>query len=119
MSSNLVDEKFCHHTAQIDQGKNLVREKFFSFPTGEIVSQWGEWSSCSHDCKRGKQTRTRICYDLTLFDEEENSCGGESLKEEQECLIREDCQGSGYYLADVGQSCDEFCASKGMYQNSL
>ena len=120
MNKILVDEKFCHHSAQIDRVKfySLIPKSIsLSFSTGEIVSQWGEWSSCSRECKRGKQTRTRICYDRTLFDEEENFCGGEPLKEEQECLVREDCQGSGYYLAEVGQSCDEFCASKGKEQH--
>ncbi|XP_066928820.1 uncharacterized protein [Clytia hemisphaerica] len=79
---------------------------------GEIVSEWGEWAPCSRECKRGTQTRSRICYDQTLFDEDDNSCGGELLTDEQECLVRENCQGSGYYLAEVQQSCDEFCASK-------
>ena len=77
------------------------------------MSKWSDWSPCSHACKRGTRKRTRSCYDPTLFNEEENSCQSQPLVGEEDCLIRGDCEGSGYYLAQLGQSCDEFCESKG------
>uniref|UniRef100_A0A7M5X8J7 Uncharacterized protein n=2 Tax=Clytia hemisphaerica TaxID=252671 RepID=A0A7M5X8J7_9CNID len=78
----------------------------------ELVSDWSDWSECPVKCVRSKMTRTRSCYDSSQHNQEQGLCGDLLLVEEKECLVREDCQGSGYYLAEVQQSCDEFCASK-------
>ena len=44
----------------------------------------------------------------TFFLFYKDTCEGLKLTEEEDCLIREDC-GTGYYLANPGLSCAQFC----------
>ena len=81
--------------------------------TESILSSWSDFTACDAHCKRGKQKRFRSCLDPNQHDTKRKTCGNHPLQEEIDCLVRDGCQGTGYYLAYADQSCTEFCKSKG------
>lgn len=79
---------------------------------GSDVSEWSEWGDCTESCIRGTQTRARACADDILLDPDRKMCGTLSLVEYRDCLLLDNCNGSGYYLADKMASCSDFCQNK-------
>ena len=83
--------------------------------TDNILSSWSDYTSCDAHCTRGKQKRYRSCLDPNQYDAVKRTCGNHPLQEEIECLSRDGCKGTGYYLAQVNMSCTDFCKTKGMW----
>ncbi|XP_066925678.1 uncharacterized protein [Clytia hemisphaerica] len=115
--SNTVDKdclkywfKFQYSVCESDQPQ-WKKKTLCQIGTDEIVSAWSRWSDCPLTCKRGKMKRIRMCYYENKHDIEKDTCEGLPLTEEEDCLVRENC-GSGYYLADPGLSCAQFCPTK-------